>query len=169
MSFGTRARFKWRGESCPDSETDSCWLDHGDLLVMDGQCQDEFLHCTDPVHQITGKCATVRDGIIRSTGYCWKLLYMPVLERLPSLHDDYAYMVSWNNGHSGEIAGRHVIRPLFPLLGFFSSVETLFIGSGVLSCGIFGLVGPDILDLNPWESRLSCSMSVVGSLMVILL
>ena len=48
MSFGTRARFKWNGESCPDSEADSCWLDHGDLLVMDGQCQDEFLHCTGP-------------------------------------------------------------------------------------------------------------------------
>ena len=48
ISFGTRARFKWKGESCPDSEGDSCWLDHGDLLVMDGQCQDEFLHCTDP-------------------------------------------------------------------------------------------------------------------------
>ena len=43
MSFGTRARFKWKGESCQDSEADSCWLDHGDLLVMDGQCQDEFL------------------------------------------------------------------------------------------------------------------------------
>ena len=36
MSFGTRARFKWKGESCLDSEADSCWLDHGDLLVMDG-------------------------------------------------------------------------------------------------------------------------------------
>ena len=48
MSFGTLARFKWKGESCPDNEADSCWLDHGDLLVMDGQCQDEFLHCTDP-------------------------------------------------------------------------------------------------------------------------
>ena len=23
-------------------------LDHGDILVMDGQCQDEFLHHTDP-------------------------------------------------------------------------------------------------------------------------
>ena len=48
MSFGTRARFKWKGESCLDSEADSCLLDHGDLLVMDGQCQDEFPHCTDP-------------------------------------------------------------------------------------------------------------------------
>ena len=48
MSFGTRALFKWKGESCPDSEADSCWFDHGDLVVMDGQCQDDFLHCTDP-------------------------------------------------------------------------------------------------------------------------
>ena len=23
-------------------------LDHGDILVMDGQCQDEYLHRTDP-------------------------------------------------------------------------------------------------------------------------
>ena len=26
----------------------SCWLDRGDVLIMDGQCQDEFVHCTDP-------------------------------------------------------------------------------------------------------------------------
>ena len=48
MSFGALARFHLKGECCPDSEADSCWLDHGDLLVMDGHCQDEFLHCTDP-------------------------------------------------------------------------------------------------------------------------
>ena len=47
VSFGTRAPFKWKGKSCPDSDANSCWLNHGDLLVMDGQCQDEFLHCTD--------------------------------------------------------------------------------------------------------------------------
>ena len=34
-SFGTRALFKWKGKSCPDSEANSCWLDHGDLLVME--------------------------------------------------------------------------------------------------------------------------------------
>ena len=48
VSFGTRALFKWNGQSCPDSDASSCWLDHGDLLVMDGHCQDEFLHCTNP-------------------------------------------------------------------------------------------------------------------------
>ena len=45
VSFGTRALRK--GKSCPDSEASSCWLEHGDLLVMYGQCQDEFIHCTD--------------------------------------------------------------------------------------------------------------------------
>ena len=39
--------FKWRGRSCLDSGERSCWLGHGNILV-DGQCQDEFLHCTSP-------------------------------------------------------------------------------------------------------------------------
>ena len=37
------------------------------------------------------------------------------------------------------------------------------------SYGIFGSVGLGILDLDRWEFLLSCSMSVVGLLMVILL
>ena len=52
VSFGTRSLFKWKGKSCPDSDAGSCWLGHGDLLIMDGQCQDEFLHCTDPVLEL---------------------------------------------------------------------------------------------------------------------
>ena len=76
MSFGTRALFRWKGKSCPDSEADSCWLDHGDLLVMDGQCQDEFLHCTDPgleqerinvmfrwIKQHVATCSFLRTGV----------------------------------------------------------------------------------------------------------
>ena len=47
VSFGTRALFKWKGNSCEDSDVSSCWLGDGDVLVMDGQCQDESLHCTD--------------------------------------------------------------------------------------------------------------------------
>ena len=35
-------------QSCPSDEGGSCRLDHGDIFVMDGQCQDEFLHQTDP-------------------------------------------------------------------------------------------------------------------------
>ena len=45
VSFGSSAVFKWKGQSCPEYEGNSCCLG---LLVMDGQCQDEFLHCTDP-------------------------------------------------------------------------------------------------------------------------
>ena len=48
VSLGSFALFRWRRQSCSSDEGRSCRLDHGDLLVMDGQCQDEFLHCTDP-------------------------------------------------------------------------------------------------------------------------
>ena len=48
LSLGTFALFRWRRQSCPSDEGRSCRLDHGDILVMDGQCQDEYLHRTDP-------------------------------------------------------------------------------------------------------------------------
>ena len=48
VSFGTHALFKWKGKSCPSNEGNSCWLGHGDVLVMGGPCQNSFLHCTDP-------------------------------------------------------------------------------------------------------------------------
>ena len=38
--------FKVRGVS--DSVTSSIPLDHGDVLVMDGSAQSEYLHCTMP-------------------------------------------------------------------------------------------------------------------------
>ena len=47
VSLGNFALFRWRRQSC-SSEGSSCRLDHGDILVMDGQCQDEFLHRTSP-------------------------------------------------------------------------------------------------------------------------
>ena len=83
MSFGTRALFKWKGKSCPDSEANSCWLDHGDLLVMDGQYQDEFLHCTDPgleqertdvtfqwIKQNVASCLFLRTGVASCLPTC---------------------------------------------------------------------------------------------------
>ena len=48
VSFGCQALFWWKGKSCPDGEEHLCCLGHGDILVMKSQCQDEFLHCTDP-------------------------------------------------------------------------------------------------------------------------
>ena len=47
VSLGSFALFRWRRQSCSSNEG-SCSLDHGDILVMDGQCQDEFLHRTRP-------------------------------------------------------------------------------------------------------------------------
>ena len=47
VSLGSFALFRWRRQSCSSNEG-SCRLDHGDILVMDGQCQDEFLHRTSP-------------------------------------------------------------------------------------------------------------------------
>ena len=48
VSLGNFALFRWKGQSCPDDEAHLCWLGHGNILVMDGQCQDELLHPTDP-------------------------------------------------------------------------------------------------------------------------
>ena len=42
VSFGTQALLRWKGKSCSDSGSSSCCIGHGDILVMDGQCQDEF-------------------------------------------------------------------------------------------------------------------------------
>ena len=49
MGFGASALFKWKLGPSLDSDASSSWLHHGDLLVMDGCCQDEYLHCTDPL------------------------------------------------------------------------------------------------------------------------
>ena len=48
VSLGSSAVFRWRRQSCRDDDGHLCWLGHGDILVMDVQCQDEFLHRTDP-------------------------------------------------------------------------------------------------------------------------
>ena len=48
VSVGFSALFRWEPRPSPDYEADSTWLHHGDLLDMDGRCQDEYLHSTDP-------------------------------------------------------------------------------------------------------------------------
>ena len=48
VSVGFSALFRWKPRPSRDCEADSTWLHHGDLLVMDGRCQDEYLHSTDP-------------------------------------------------------------------------------------------------------------------------
>ena len=38
VSLGTFALFRWRRQSYPSDKGGSCPLDHGDILVMEGQC-----------------------------------------------------------------------------------------------------------------------------------
>ena len=39
---------RWKVNFCSHSAASSCWLDRGDVLIMDGRCQDEFVHCANP-------------------------------------------------------------------------------------------------------------------------
>ena len=48
VSVGFSAHFGWKPRPSLDCDAGSTWLDHGDLLVMGGRCQDEYLHSTDP-------------------------------------------------------------------------------------------------------------------------
>ena len=85
VSFGAPVLFKWRGKSCLDSGERSCWLGHGDILVMDGHCQDEFLHCTSPgleqerinvtyrwIRQHTHFCPLFKAGVVCCLPTCAK-------------------------------------------------------------------------------------------------
>ena len=80
-------------QSCPDDEGRSCRLDHGDILVMDGQCQDEFLHRTDPgreqdrinitfrwVKQHVSSCPLLKAGVACCLPTCAQGSSVPVTE-----------------------------------------------------------------------------------------
>ena len=56
VSLGGSTVFRWRRQSCSDGEGHLCWLGHGDILVMDGQCHDEFLHCTSSGRDLEQSC-----------------------------------------------------------------------------------------------------------------
>ena len=92
VSLGSSAVFKWKRQFCPDDEGHLCWLGHGDILVMDGQCQDEFLHRTDPgrdqerikvtfrwIKQHVSTCPLFRRGVACCLPTCAKGLSVPVM------------------------------------------------------------------------------------------
>ena len=89
VSLGSFALFRWRRQSCSSNEG-SCRLDHGDILVMDGQCQDEFLHRTSPgrdqerinitfrwVKQHVSSCPLFKAGVACCLPTCAKGLSVP--------------------------------------------------------------------------------------------
>ena len=91
VSFGATALFKWNCKSGSDNEAHLCCLGHGDILVMDGQCQDKFLHCTDPgldqervdvtfrwIKQHVPSCSFQRAGVVCCLPTCAQGLSFPV-------------------------------------------------------------------------------------------
>ena len=93
VSLGNFALFRWKRQSCLSDEGRSCWLGHGDILVMDGQCQDKFLHRTDPgreqerinvtfrwVKQHASSCPFLRTGVACCLPTCAKGSSVPVME-----------------------------------------------------------------------------------------
>ena len=92
VSLGNFALFRWRRQSCSSNEDSSCRLDHGDILVMDGQCQDEFLHRTSPgreqdrinitfrwVKQHVASCPLFRAGVACCLPTCAQGSSVPVM------------------------------------------------------------------------------------------
>ena len=93
VSRGSSAVFRWRRQSCPDDEGHLCCLGHGNILVMDGQCQDEFLHRTDPgreqerinitfrwVKQHVSSCPLFKAGVACCLPTCAQGSSVPVME-----------------------------------------------------------------------------------------
>ena len=92
MSLGSFVVFRWRRRSCPDDEGHLCCLGHGDILVMDGRCQDKFLHRADPRREqerinITFRwikqhvsCPLFRTGVACCLPTCAQGLSFPVME-----------------------------------------------------------------------------------------
>ena len=97
VSLGCFALFRGRRQSCSSDEGGSCRLDHGDILVMDGQCQDEFLHRTSPgrdqerinitfrwVKQHVSSCPLFKAGVACCLPTCAKGSSVPVMENASS-------------------------------------------------------------------------------------
>ena len=92
VSLVSSAVFRWRRQSCPDDEGHLCWLGHGDILVKDGQYQDEYLHRTDPgreqerinltfrwVKQHASSCPSFKAGVACCLPTCVQGCSFPVM------------------------------------------------------------------------------------------
>ena len=96
VSFGSSAVIRWR-RPCPDDEGHFCWLGHSDILVMDGQRQDKFLHRTDPcreqerinvtfwwIKQHVSSCLLFKAGVACCLPTCAQGSSVPVMENAAS-------------------------------------------------------------------------------------
>ena len=102
VSLGNFALFRWRRQSCSSDEGSSCRLDHGDILVMDGQCQDEFLHRTS---RIGLTLRSVGSNIMFPLVLCLRQGWHAVCQRVRRVHQ----FLSW----------RMLLLAFFVFFGFF--------------------------------------------------
>ena len=118
---------------------------HGDILVMDGQCQDEFLHCTSPGLEHERINVTYR-WIRQHTLFC-PLLKAGMVCCLPSCAKGSSVQVTGNLGYSCFWAF------LFPLCVLCMLEDLgLFFFFFFHPCCVqnLGLVGVPLLGLVPW-------------------
>ena len=123
VSFGSSALFRWRRQSCPDDEGHFIPLGHGDIIVMDGQCQDEFLHRTDPgqgqerinitfcwVKKHVSSCLLFKEGVACCLPTCAQGSSVPVMGNAVLVF--FVFLVSsWRLVHMGStsLAGLPVV------------------------------------------------------------
>ena len=97
VSLGSSALFRWLRQSCSDDEGHLCCLGHGDILVMDGQYQDEFFHRTSPgrdqerinitfrwVKQHVSSCPLFKAGVACCLPTCAQGSSVPVVGNVSS-------------------------------------------------------------------------------------
>ena len=157
VSLGDFALFRWRRQSCSSNGDSSCRLDHGDILVMDGQCQDEFLHRTSPgreqdrinitfrwVKQHVASCPLFRAGVACCLPTCAQGSSVPVMGNVfPGV-----FWVFW------FLLG---ILCIWGVLVFL--VSLLCTRLGLLRCAScrtcpFGIVRLGLYLCNPWGEHL---------------
>ena len=112
VSFGSSALFRWRRQSCSDGEGHLCWLGHGDILVMDGRCQDEVLHRANPGWEQDRINITFRKaGVACCLPTCARVSSVPVMEN--AVYDVFFgfFVSSWCLVHMGSpsLAGLPVV------------------------------------------------------------
>ena len=115
-----------------DSDPRWCWLGHGDVVVMDGQCQNEFLHCMDPCLEqerinvtFLGFCAY---GSTSSAGLLLQVYRIRASQVCPT------------EGHArwAEVGGGIIFVAFWEFTGFHSNAPgKLERGKGKQVCHIF--------------------------------
>ena len=130
VGFGSHAPFKWKGKSCTDGEASACCLGHGDILVMDGQCQDEFLHCTDP--GLERERINVRFRWVEQHAASCPLRALQVFPLMSAGFGLRRCADRWTRPVGGEVGGGIICVTLGEFTGLHKKVPQVIVGVEVL-------------------------------------